>query len=492
MGKTVYHTACHICHGSCIAQVTVEDGRVTGIRPDPDGIMNTGQMCPKGIFSKELIYHPDRLLHPMKRTGPRGSGQYAQISWDEAYDIIAENLRRIEQEYGMEAVAIAQGTGRHHLPYTARFANAIGAPNWFEPGSAQRFFPRIHSGAVTFGYAPAADYYSDVNPQVMLVWGCNPSVSGADGESRYCFLDALKKGTRLVVVDPCRNNLEKHADAALLVNATPVGTYPGNGEAPADLRRLPRLEGVADLIYNPKRTALLLQAEELGIPRAGGLTMLVAQALRSSEQFQGKALDAALIPAIEKELERSMRNIILGPLADVDVLVEETAGLSIPEIFARGGEALFRRYETEALAQLGKQSGIILSTGGGCVTRLENYPLLHQNGTIFWLRREVAALSREGRPLSLNADLRNMAAVRENEQLEDRKLQYLLNVKNMPSRMALANAHREIAAHHNVKILSCKGHDSLVAYGLDFAVDRLSHLFSDSRFTFGSLRRLCL
>ena len=137
MGKTVYHTACHICHGSCIAQVTVEDGRVTGIRPDPDGIMNTGQMCPKGIFSKELIYHPDRLLHPMKRTGPRGSGQYAQISWDEAYDIIAENLRRIEREYGMEAVAIAQGTGRHHLPYTARFANAIGTPNWFEsPGHA--------------------------------------------------------------------------------------------------------------------------------------------------------------------------------------------------------------------------------------------------------------------------------------------------------------------------------------------------------------------
>ena len=229
------------------------------------------------------------------------------------------------------------------------------------------------------------------------------------------------------------SNLEKHADAALLVNATPVGTYPGNGEAPADLRRLPRLEGVADLIYNPKRTALLLQAEELGIPRAGGLTMLVAQALRSSEQFQGKALDAALIPAIEKELERSMRNIILvgmpgsgkttvaralsraldRSLADVDVLVEETAGMSIPEIFARGGEALFRRYETEALAQLGKQSGIILSTGGGCVTRLENYPLLHQNGTIFWLRREVAALSREGRPLSLGADLEAMFKERE-------------------------------------------------------------------------------
>ena len=212
MEKTVYKTACHICHGSCIASVTVENGTVTSVRPDKDGVFNKGRLCPKGVFSKDLLYSSERLTFPMKRTGARGSGQYQRISWDEAYEIIAENLLRIEREYGMEAVAIAQGTGRHHLPYTARFANAIGTPNWFEPGSAQCFFPRIHSGAVTFGYAPAADYYSDVNPQVMLVWGCNPSVSGADGESRYCFLDALKKGTRLVVVDPCRNNLERYAD----------------------------------------------------------------------------------------------------------------------------------------------------------------------------------------------------------------------------------------------------------------------------------------
>lgn len=212
MEKRVYKTACHVCHGSCIAEVTVEDGRVTDIRPDPDGIMNKGRMCPKGLLSKELIYNPDRLLHPLKRTGKRGEGKFEQITWDEAYDIIAENLIAIEKKYGMEAVAIAQGTGRHHLPYTARFANAIGTPNWFEPGSAQCFFPRIHAGAATFGFMPSADYYSDVNPSVMLVWGCNPSVSGADAESRYCFLDALKKGTRLVVIDPCRNNLEPYAD----------------------------------------------------------------------------------------------------------------------------------------------------------------------------------------------------------------------------------------------------------------------------------------
>lgn len=208
----VYRTACHVCHGSCIAEVTVTDGKVTKICPDPDGILNKGRMCPKGIAGIEMCYHLDRLTYPMKRVGQRGEGKFQRISWDEALDIIAENLLKIEKEYGMEAVAIAQGTGRHHLPYTARFANALGTPNWIEPGSAQCFFPRIHAGAVTFGYAPAADYYSEVNPQVMLVWGCNPTISGADGESRYCFLDALKKGTRLVVIDPCKNNLLPYAD----------------------------------------------------------------------------------------------------------------------------------------------------------------------------------------------------------------------------------------------------------------------------------------
>ncbi len=109
--------------------------------------------------------------------------------------------------------------------------------------------------------------------------------------------------------------------------------------------------------------------------------------------------------ALSKALDR--------PMADADTLSEELAEDPIPVIFARGGETLFRRYETEALRELGKQSGIILPTGGGCVTRAENYPLLHQNGTIFWLRRNVDLLTREGRPLSLGADLRAMYAERE-------------------------------------------------------------------------------
>ena len=223
-------------------------------------------------------------------------------------------------------------------------------------------------------------------------------------------------------------NLDRHADAELIVNTTPVGMYPNNGAAAVDLTRFPRCRGVADVVYNPARTALLLQAEALGIPHAGGLGMLVGQALRASERFQGRALDTGLVGSITEKLRRESGNIILigmpgcgkstlaarlheltgRPVFDADERVVRLAGKTIPEIFAGSGEAGFRALETQALAELGKLSGAILATGGGCVTREENYPLLHQNGTIFWLRRDTALLPREGRPLSENADLAAM------------------------------------------------------------------------------------
>ena len=224
------------------------------------------------------------------------------------------------------------------------------------------------------------------------------------------------------------HNLDRHADAELIVNTTPVGMYPHNGEAAVDLHTFPHCRGVVDVVYNPARTALLLQAEALGIPCAGGLSMLVGQALRSSEQFQNRTLDAALVESITKKLRRESGNIILvgmpgcgkstvaarlhkltgRPVLDADERVAALAGKTIPEIFAESGEAGFRALETQALSELGKASGAILATGGGCVTREENYPSLHQNGTIFWLRRDTALLPREGRPLSQGADLQAM------------------------------------------------------------------------------------
>ena len=227
-------------------------------------------------------------------------------------------------------------------------------------------------------------------------------------------------------------NLSKHADADLLINTTPVGMYPNNGQAPVDLRNFRKLSGVADVVYNPARTALLLQAEALGIPHAGGLLMLVAQAKRSAERFSGQDIDNAKITRITEVLSRQMQNIVLigmpgcgktkiakklsevldRPVFEADEIIAEQAGMSIPEIFAAEGENGFRARETAVLRELGKRSGAIISTGGGCVTKEENYNLLHQNGVIVWRQRDVSLLSRKGRPISLSRDLNELYAER--------------------------------------------------------------------------------
>ena len=194
----------------------------------------------------------------------------------------------------------------------------------------------------------------------------------------------------------------------------------------------PALEGVIDMIYNPSSTALLQQAEERNLIAENGLWMLVAQAKESAEWFTGEAIDANMIPTIYNNLYRQMRNIILvgmpgcgkstvGKLLsemtgrqfiDADSYIAQSAGMSIPDIFATGGEKHFRQLETNCLSELSKKSGIIIATGGGCVTRRENYPLLHQNGTIVWLQRNINDLPTDGRPLSKSRPLTEMYRVR--------------------------------------------------------------------------------
>lgn len=267
--------------------------------------------------------------------------------------------------------------------------------------------------------------------------GWKALVLGTGGASVTVCAVLRRRGAEVVTISRSGENnyqnLDRHADARLLVNTTPVGMYPKTGVSPVELSAFPRLRCVLDVVYNPARTALLLQAEARGIPHAGGLVMLVAQAKRSSEIFLGNTLPDGEIPRITALLSASMQNIILvgmpgcgkstvgallaeklnRPLLEADAELVKTAGMPIQVIFENEGEAGFRRRETATLAELGKRSGAVISTGGGCVTRSENYPLLHQNGTIVWLRRDLDKLAREGRPLSLNADLSVMYAVRE-------------------------------------------------------------------------------
>ena len=227
-------------------------------------------------------------------------------------------------------------------------------------------------------------------------------------------------------------NLHIHSDAEVIVNTTPVGMYPDTDASPVDLKQFPKLEGVVDLIYNPARTRLLLDAQEYGIPNINGLWMLVAQAKESAELFLGKSIPDHTITEIHRKLKASMQNIVLvgmpgcgkstlgaalsdamgKPFFDADREVCKLTKKSIPQIFREDGVAAFRKIESQVLAEFGKKSGIILATGGGCVTVPENHAHLRQNGTVFWIKRELEKLTTDGRPLSQSTSLQEMYQVR--------------------------------------------------------------------------------
>ena len=288
-------------------------------------------------------------------------------------------------------------------------------------------------------YGHNTDYFgftSLVRHAGLSVAGKKVLVLGSGGASNTAVAALKDLGASPVVISRSGENnygnLHLHRDAAAIVNATPVGMYPNTGVSPIDLALFPHLEGVLDVIYNPARTQLLLDAEKLGIPRENGLWMLVAQAKETAEVFTGGKISDAVIEKIYRQLSHQMKNIILigmpgcgkttigtllaeklgRTLADADEKIIALAGKSIPEIFAQDGEPTFRDWETKALAELGKQSGLVIATGGGCVTQKRNYPLLHQNGYLVWLERDCSVLPTDGRPLSQANDLGKMYAAR--------------------------------------------------------------------------------
>ena len=288
-----------------------------------------------------------------------------------------------------------------------------------------------------FGHnTDCSGFASMVRRSGLQVAGKKVLVLGSGGASNTAVAVLEELGARVVVISRSGENnyenLHLRADAAVIVNTTPVGMYPATGISPVDLSRFPKLEGVLDVVYNPARTQLLLDADKLGIPAENGLWMLVAQAKEAAEHFTGRSLDDSLIAAIHRKLSVQMQNIVLigmpgcgkstvgglladqlgRPFVDADEEIVRLAGKSIPEIFAEDGEDTFRGWETQALSELGKQSGLVIATGGGCVTRDRNLPLLRQNGSIFWLKRDIQALPTDGRPLSLANRLADMYAVR--------------------------------------------------------------------------------
>ncbi|MCL2857579.1 MAG: AAA family ATPase [Oscillospiraceae bacterium] len=215
-------------------------------------------------------------------------------------------------------------------------------------------------------------------------------------------------------------NLERHSDCRVIINTTPVGMSPNTGGSPIGLEGFPNLEWVLDLIYNPARTRLMLEAKARGIPCIGGLTMLIGQARSACELFIGGQVEPGREEATLHMVRSQTENIVFvgmpgcgktsigellaqkmdRPFVDSDAELIKEAGISIPEIFAREGENGFRARESAVLERLGGQSGLVIATGGGCVTRDENYFHLRSNGRIVFLERNISQLPRDGRPLS--------------------------------------------------------------------------------------------
>ena len=219
--------------------------------------------------------------------------------------------------------------------------------------------------------------------------------------------------------------LTAHTDAQILINTTPVGMYPRQEEQPISLAAFPKLEGVADAVYHPLRTNLVLEAQARGIPAQGGLFMLAAQAAAACAIFQGKAPDTAQAERAFSAVLREKQNLVLIGMPtcgkttvgkalaersgrrffDTDVLLTEQLGVSIADYFAQAGEAAFRTQEQELVRSLAAESGCVIATGGGVILREENLRRLRQNGLLIFLdRAPEKLLAADDRPLSASRE----------------------------------------------------------------------------------------
>ena len=300
------------------------------------------------------------------------------------------------------------------LDYISPEAKVIGAVNLI-----------IKKNGKLYGYN--TDYFGfeymlessgvDIKGKKVVLFG-----TGGASVALRAVLEDKKAGSivSIGIEDNTKEYVSLNSDASVIVNATPVGMYPNNRKAVTDISLFDSLEAVLDIVYNPMHTEIMLNAEEKGITAIGGLSMLVAQAVKGAEIFTGEKFDKDTTEKIISKIALSTQNIILigmpssgkssvgdilaskleRPFFDADEEFEKMHGITPATAITSLGEDKFRLMEQEVIASLGKMSGAVIATGGGAVTRKENYPSLHQNGIIIFIERDIDKLSTEGRPLS--------------------------------------------------------------------------------------------
>ena len=370
-----------------------------------------------GLLGEKLGHSFSPLIHGYL-------GEYDYL----LYEVSAADLDSFMNDRRFDGINVTIPYKQQVMPYCAtlsREAQIIGSVNTIikdESGALHGHNTDYHGFNIMLEQGEI-----DPKGKKVLVLG-----DGGSARTVRAALDGL--GAREIVTISRRGenhygNIEKHYDADIIVNTTPVGMYPDNGNSPLRLTKFKQLTGVADLIYNPTRTKLLLEAERLGIPCVNGLAMLVAQAEKASRLFLDGPARPELVNKIHKLILKRTQNIALigmpgcgkstvgrvlaqkmgRPFIDIDGQIEAAVGKKIPQIFADDGEETFRQLETRVLAEEAKKSGMVLATGGGVVTRPENLDLLRQNSLIVYLKRELTDLITDGRPLSQNVGIQALA-----------------------------------------------------------------------------------
>ncbi len=287
----------------------------------------------------------------------------------------------------------------------------------------------IKKDGKTFGYN--TDFYGMkymLNYGGIDICGKNVMILGSGGTSKTAEAVCKSLGAKNIV-KVSRNgeinysNYKELKNTEVIINTTPVGTFPNNYDCVVDISAFDNLEGVADVVYNPNTTLLCFNAKSAGIKAINGLSMLVAQAKYAKDLFTGCVADDFEIKAVYDRILKDKLNVVLVGMPgsgktsvgkevanilgrefiDTDAEIEKKAKKSIPEIFEENGEEYFRALESETIKEICKLTGKVIATGGGAVVKKENLYPLSSNGKIFWIKRDIESLALSGRPLSKNA-----------------------------------------------------------------------------------------
>ncbi len=363
----------------------------------------------------------EKLAHSFSREIHEKIGDYPY----ELIELTKEELREFMTEKDFSAINVTIPYKKDVIPYLSYIsdeAKRIGAVNTI-----------VNKDGSLYGYNTD---YEGMMRLIMRVTGDKPLfgkvlILGTGGTAFTCKVVVSDLGAEEVITVSRSSSsdtvtyekaVELHSDASFIINCTPVGMYPNDGESPIDLSSFTQLSGVIDAIYNPLRTPLIRQAKKLGIPCEGGLYMLVSQGVAAYGYFFGTDAPKELCDRIYNEVLKEKENIVLVGMPscgkssigkalsvtlrrhfyDSDEPISEEANMSIPEIFLRYGEAHFRYLETKSIKKLSSGIwGAVIATGGGAVLREENVDMLKANGRLIFLDRSLDNLiPTSDRPLS--------------------------------------------------------------------------------------------